>query len=326
MKQVDILRVIDANFNRVREAIRVIEDIVRFSNSETTIAKELRKIRHSFTLTYMKFFDSIPIIRRDVFSDTGKDNKPFSATSVKQILLRNFLRAEEGLRCIEECSIIVCPLSTSFWQKIRFQLYHLEQTLMKKIPDKSLSKPFLGILIPEIALENLQNELAILVNADPDFIILTPAENIRKFIKCVKKLKRFMKDIMIFVCDRPDIALIEEIDGIHFQSNYILLEDITKILGGKIIGIEVEKAKDIKKLHGYPIAYFAFRNYEKISRLLTKREKNSKLCSAVINSCHEIKKAMKSGASGVIIRYNITEKTLITETCKTFRTLYGKKT
>jgi len=59
---------------------------------------------------------------------------------------------------------------------------------------------------------------------------------------------------------------------------------------------------------------------------LTKREKNSKLCSAVINSCHEIKKAMKSGASGVIIRYNITEKTLITETCKTFRTLYGKKT
>ena len=41
-----ILRVIDANFNRCKEGLRVVEDIFRFILKQDSLRKILRKLRH----------------------------------------------------------------------------------------------------------------------------------------------------------------------------------------------------------------------------------------------------------------------------------------
>ena len=43
-----LLRVIDANFNRCKEGLRVVEDIFRFCFEDDALRKKIRKIRHSF--------------------------------------------------------------------------------------------------------------------------------------------------------------------------------------------------------------------------------------------------------------------------------------
>ena len=40
------LRIIDANFNRAREGLRVMEYIARFNHSDCTVSHQLKTIRH----------------------------------------------------------------------------------------------------------------------------------------------------------------------------------------------------------------------------------------------------------------------------------------
>ena len=46
-KTESILRVIDANLNRLREALRVIEEYFRFINLDKNISTDLKLLRHS---------------------------------------------------------------------------------------------------------------------------------------------------------------------------------------------------------------------------------------------------------------------------------------
>jgi len=42
-----VLRVIDANFNRCKEGLRVVEDIFRFIIKQNALRENLRKLRHA---------------------------------------------------------------------------------------------------------------------------------------------------------------------------------------------------------------------------------------------------------------------------------------
>ena len=41
------IRIVDANCNRAREALRVVEDIVRFCHEDANLTRRLKRERHS---------------------------------------------------------------------------------------------------------------------------------------------------------------------------------------------------------------------------------------------------------------------------------------
>ena len=45
----DVFRVVDANFNRSREGLRVCEDITRFIVASPALTKELKALRHGIS-------------------------------------------------------------------------------------------------------------------------------------------------------------------------------------------------------------------------------------------------------------------------------------
>ena len=55
-----IYRIIDANFNRTREGLRVVEEIARFFKEDSNITATLRGIRHLLTKT----FDNLNISKK----------------------------------------------------------------------------------------------------------------------------------------------------------------------------------------------------------------------------------------------------------------------
>ena len=96
------LRIIDANFNRAREGLRVIEDGVRFyyDGNETHI-KQIKAIRHSLAAAVEKNFGLIKIKReRNTLRDTGKDIDTRTMESTSKIIEKNFLRVSEALMSI----------------------------------------------------------------------------------------------------------------------------------------------------------------------------------------------------------------------------------
>ncbi|HOK79861.1 MAG TPA: thiamine phosphate synthase [bacterium] len=318
MKIANPLRIIDANFNRVREALRVIEDTLRFSDAGKNVSSKIRSIKHLLSNEYFKTFGYRALTARDVTTDHGKRNQPYSAETLKQILIRNFMRAEEGLRCIEECSRIVSPDSTGTWQALRFKIYDIEQQIITRIPDHKVPAHFSGIYTEtDIGLE-------IIKKISTDIFIMKPGRNIKTCLEHLKKIKNAAKKAIVLVEDRPDIALVANVDGVHLEPEAMSPEHASKIIPGKIIGVAARDVK-LQKFHDTGASYIAFYNYCEIVRLLTKHKKNIKLLiAAIVNSRQEAKKAIEQGADGVIIKSDIPQE--IIEITGLVKELYGKET
>jgi thiamine-phosphate pyrophosphorylase len=128
-----IYRILDANLNRLREALRIIEEHYRFIISNKNIASSLKTLRHSLENIEKKLGQKKLLNARDVksdpFSQNNKKNELNRENSL-DVLTANFKRAQESARVIEEYVKVLKKFGLSLAAKrIRFSLYSLEKEL-----------------------------------------------------------------------------------------------------------------------------------------------------------------------------------------------------
>ena len=123
------LRLIDANLNRLREGIRVVEDIFRYVYNEKQTALKLKELRHLSRLeNYIELLETRDV-KNDVLRSSIKSEQ--NRTDLYSILIANFKRAQESSRVLEEfCKLISVKDSENF-KYIRYELYNLEIVLTK---------------------------------------------------------------------------------------------------------------------------------------------------------------------------------------------------
>ena len=128
------LRVLDANLNRLREGLRVIEDTVRFicGDRETTLA--LKEARH----VLQGLAGELPggpaalLAARDSGGDVGaglNTGSEMTRRTYGEILAANFKRTQEAARVLEEYAKIISPGRAARIKTIRFMLYELEKQI-----------------------------------------------------------------------------------------------------------------------------------------------------------------------------------------------------
>ena len=69
-----VLRLLDANANRAREALRVLEDAARFILNRADLTAQLKSLRHDLTQILLPFLPGA-LIQRDTPGDVGTDIK-----------------------------------------------------------------------------------------------------------------------------------------------------------------------------------------------------------------------------------------------------------
>ena len=115
-------RILDANLNRLREAIRVIEDIARYSLN-STICIRLKDIRHKARI-------NVDLLQyRDIKNDISKQSNKSEAIrkNLRDISIANFKRAEESARVIEELLKLDSTLGDYLvFKNMRYELYDIE--------------------------------------------------------------------------------------------------------------------------------------------------------------------------------------------------------
>ncbi len=123
------LRLIDANLNRLREGIRVVEDIFRYVYNDKQTAIKLKELRHLSRLeNYIELLETRDV-KNDVLRASIKSEQ--NRTNLDSILIANFKRAQESSRVLEEfCKLISIKDSENF-KYIRYELYNLEIVLTK---------------------------------------------------------------------------------------------------------------------------------------------------------------------------------------------------
>ncbi len=123
-----LYRLIDANLNRLREGIRVLEDIQRFIYDNKPLAQQLKSLRHQCRLpeyeTYLKARDIIG----DVLKETTESES--NRTDLHTVILSNIKRAQESARVLEESLKLLDPIKAEDFKQIRYRLYDIEKSLL----------------------------------------------------------------------------------------------------------------------------------------------------------------------------------------------------
>lgn len=123
----NIYRLIDANLNRLKEGIRVVEDIERYIYNNKEIALRLKNLRHQ-----AKYDDENLLRYRDIKNDVLKKSTPseLERDTIKAVQKANIKRAQESARVLEEVfKLIDTKLSQNF-KHIRYELYDIEKSLL----------------------------------------------------------------------------------------------------------------------------------------------------------------------------------------------------
>ncbi len=127
-------RVLDANFNRAKEGLRVCEDVCRFIFNDQAATREYKKIRHQLN-EVLKVFKSPGLIQsRDIGQDVGKGSTQteLKRETVFDIFYANSQRTKESIRVLEEFMKLIDKKSAQKLKSARYQIYALEQTIIKK--------------------------------------------------------------------------------------------------------------------------------------------------------------------------------------------------
>src|SRR6516225_6290767 len=110
--RIALLRILDAAANRTREGLRVLEDWVRFALDDPHLTACLKQVRHDLAAALAPVPWEQRLAARDTEADVGTEihtSAEFTRDNVSEVLTANFLRAQEGLRSLEEFGKVLDP-------------------------------------------------------------------------------------------------------------------------------------------------------------------------------------------------------------------------
>ena len=129
-KQYPIDRIIDANLNRLKEGLRVIEEISRFILENKPLNIELKSLRHKVEEIIGKnFMRSQLLAQRNSPGDIGRliQGNELKRGSTTDIFFANIQRIKESLRVLEEFSKLRKTKAALEFKKLRYRVYEIEK-------------------------------------------------------------------------------------------------------------------------------------------------------------------------------------------------------
>ena len=124
-----ISQILDANLDRAREGIRVIEEWCRFGIKKGHLAKTSKDIRQELALWHTYELR----LSRNTENDPGIDlshPKEEVKNNVEELLQANLCRVQEALRVLEEYGKLYDSKMGKSFKKIRYEVYILESSLI----------------------------------------------------------------------------------------------------------------------------------------------------------------------------------------------------
>ena len=220
-----IYRMIDANFNRAREALRGMEEYCRFLLDNKELSGQAKQLRHRLCEAIARLDTASLLCARDIAGDVGRGlsvQGQLSRATLADSFTAATKRAGEALRVLAETTQTLNTDVASICEQLRFGVYDLEK----------------AVFLAAFKRDKLaQIRLYVLINVDPQ---TTDTKALELAQKCIaggadalqlrpKGItdKRFLMlaERFITLCrtngavgiinDRTDIARLADADGIH---------------------------------------------------------------------------------------------------------------
>ncbi len=231
-----VCRIVDANFNRAREAIRVVEEFCRFALNSTALSKRARRFRHELCGAIGKLDEGRLISSRDTPGDVGVaqvvDNQ-LGRGDLRDCLTAGCKRLTEALRTLAEVIRIENQRLAETIEKLRYDAYTLEKDI---------------VLFADGVEKYKRVGLYIVITSDlPVEVISLTHKCIAGGADCIQLRAKAIEDDNLFalasafaeICrdagvlgvinDRVDIAVAAGADGLHLGQNDLPTEQARKL-------------------------------------------------------------------------------------------------
>ncbi|MFN4279859.1 thiamine phosphate synthase [Thermosynechococcus sp.] len=245
-----IRRILDANLDRAREGLRVIEEWCRFGREEAALSAQCKDLRQTLGRYHT------PELRaaRQTDQDPGtalSHPQERDRQTLDEVLTANFARVQEALRVIEEYAKLTNAELSETAKTLRYRVYLLEQALInpRQARQRQLQQAKLYLVtsasdrLLEIVEAALKGGLPLVQYRDKtsdDQTRLTTARQLQALCRRYGAL--------FLVNDRVDIAVGANADGVHLGQTDIPMELARQILGGdRLVGRSTTNPQELER-------------------------------------------------------------------------------
>jgi len=243
-----IYRILDANLDRAREGLRILEEWCRFGLNSEHLTDECKQLRHSLARWHSQEIRSA----RDTPSDPGTDlthAQERQRSDIGQLLQANFCRVEEALRVLEEYGKLDNPDMAAACKQMRYRVYSLESNLLAYRRRQQLWASQLYLVtsasenlltIVEAALQGGLTLVQYRDKSEEDIVRLDRAQKLREL--CGRYGALFIMN------DRVDLAVTVDADGVHLGQQDISIALARQLLGPqRLIGRSTTNPEEMQR-------------------------------------------------------------------------------
>lgn len=254
----DVLRILDANFNRAREALRVMEESSRFLLGDEALTARLKRLRHALSGA-MSVWPGLEA-GRDTPGDVGttiKTERELTRHGAADVCAAAGKRLSEALRAIEEYAKTLPapgggdadrPAAASVVESLRYEGYDVEQRLNRAMAGGRPGRQWrLCVLLTErLCVHRPWREVAReALGAGADCVQLREKEMeggelLRRARELVAMARELSRDggataASVIVNDRPDVAMLSGADGVHLGQTDLPCEEVRRLVGRQLL-------------------------------------------------------------------------------------------
>jgi thiamine-phosphate pyrophosphorylase len=261
-----IARIIDANFNRAREALRVMEDYARFVLNDGGGSERIKTLRHELAGVIRRLPMSELLAARDTPGDVGtgiSSETERTRSSAEEVFTAAAKRLPEALRTLEEYGKLIDASVAAGLEQLRYRSYELEQSLvMRGARRGSFGQVQLYVLITERlcrkdwlttakeAIEGGAGCLQLREKTLADGELLKRARQLADLCRA--------KNALSIINDRPDIAALSGADGVHLGQEDLSPAEVRRIVGpARLIGISTHTVEQLRAALEADVDYIA---------------------------------------------------------------------
>lgn len=239
------LRIIDANLNRAREALRVVEEHARFVIEDAVLSADVKQARHDLRAAVPKSLAGKLPAARDIVGDVGTTvttDGERTRASADEVAIAACKRATEALRTIEEYAKLEHGGFAAAAEALRYRTYELERRLA--ITTSAADRIPTGVyaLLTETHCRGDWRASADDLISGGAAIIQLREKNLpdRELLARGRWLVERCRDagVISIINDRPDLAAACGADGVHLGQDDLPISAVRRWLpAGKIVGI-----------------------------------------------------------------------------------------
>ena len=235
-------RILDANANRAREALRVMEDYARFIVDDADLAARLKRIRHDLRTALDRLPPGWLEANRDADGDVGKTIKTDTETrreSVAAVVIAAGKRLGESLRSMEEYLKSINGQAAAMVEAIRYRAYEVEQRVQARLGTVVCPQWRVCVLLTESLCKRPWIDVldaAIAGGADCIQLREKNLEDGKLLGHATVAVDRCrVAGIASIINDRPDVALLVGATGVHLGQTDLPVGHVRRLAGRQLL-------------------------------------------------------------------------------------------